>query len=108
MPRNTYLLAAAMLAGSAGGLAAQDATETVEALRKSSGDRVVRVVVTVQGEAAEKAEVARALRAAGAASVQPIRGQPALVVEAKPQQLEAAVATGKVKQIHVDTPDPTN
>jgi hypothetical protein len=71
-------------------------------------ERLVRVIVMLQPGAAAHTEVEAAAKAAGVPSVQPLPGQPMLVVEAKPAQLRRLVATGQVLRLQMDSAAPTN
>jgi hypothetical protein len=95
----------------------QDAlAQSVADLRASAGGGLVRVLVTLrrvpgdlgepsatkEGEENAKARVASAMREAGVALVEPVEGQPLLVMELAAKQFDELLATGLVCRIQED------
>jgi subtilisin family serine protease len=76
-----------------------------DALAGLPPDRPVRMIVRVRAgsdRTAAIAAAARAARSAGASRVEPIAGQPLIVVEATPRQYEAIVRSGTIESMQLD------
>jgi len=85
---------------------------TIADLKARFGDKLIRVMLTVKGAGGEAAaaqrQVVAAMKTAGATVADPIAGQPLVVVECKPDQLDAAARTGLVTKIEIDQLDAPN
>jgi hypothetical protein len=85
-------------------------TATVAQLQKQFGERTVRVILTVKETRHDKIsdaqqKVTSVLREAGVILAEPIAGQPFVVVECRPAQLETAARTGLINRIQPDRLD---
>jgi hypothetical protein len=83
----------------------QQGVSGADELARLPPDRPVRMIVRVRSggdRAGAIAAATRAARAAGASRVEPIAGQPLLVVEATPRQYEAIVRSGTIESMQID------
>ena len=84
--------------------------QAVDDIKKQYGDRLVRVIATVKAGTtdtvhAEQAKLVAQMKQAGALVADPIQGQPLVVIECKASELEAAVRSGLIVDLRVDSLD---
>jgi hypothetical protein len=86
--------------------------ESIAAIKAKYGAGPVRVILTVRsgesGFAEYQSELVRRLKVAGALSVEPIQGQPLVVVECPVDTLEELARSGLVTAIMLDALDAPN
>ncbi|CUS31335.1 hypothetical protein [Candidatus Nitrospira nitrificans] len=92
-------------------MSAQELTKSVSILKKKAGSGMVRVIVKVRPSSAQreiesaKANIAKVMRQEGAPVVEPLEGQPLIVMELSADQLDRLIATGLVESIQEDRID---
>jgi hypothetical protein len=95
--------------------------QTVNDLKAKASDGLVRIIVMVQPDPSQpapldaharaqavmeaKATLVRSMRNAGAAVVEPIEGQPLIVMELSSRELDKLVSTGLVEALQEDRPE---
>lgn len=79
---------------------------SIDAIEAESGNRIVRVILTIVPSA--EAKVRAALRKVGVTEVVRMEGQPLLVTEATPQQLRSLIVIDHVLSLMRDTASPVN
>ena len=91
----------------------QSLADTIDALKTKASDRPVRVLVKVKSEPAgdisaaaeNKSRLTEIMRQAGAYQVEPIEGQPLLVMELSADQLDKLLASELVEAVQEDKPE---
>ena len=83
---------------------------SIAELRKQFGEKMVRVILTTRGNgdaavAAAQQKLVSVMKEAGALVADPIPGQPLLVVECSPAQLEIGARTGLISRVEIDRLD---
>jgi len=95
--------------------------QTVNDLKAKASDGLVRIIVKVQPDPSQpapldthardqavkeaKATLVRIMQNAGAAVVEPIEGQPLIVMELSAEELDQLVVTGLVEALQEDRPE---
>lgn len=83
-----------------------DLKASIDAIEAETGNRIVRVILTIAPSAEEN--VRKALSKVGVTEITRIDGQPLMVTEATPQQLRSLIETGLVLSLTRDSASPVN